>query len=60
MANKYYEVVQAGSDWALNSPAGVRVKLYTIGRYGSSDAAFKAATAEANRRNLKITQRKNR
>jgi hypothetical protein len=55
---KYYEVVTAGADWALNSPAGLRVKLYTVGKYGTSHAAFAAATKEALKRNLKIDQDK--
>lgn len=53
---KYYEVVESNDDWALNSPAGLRVKLYTVSKYGTSYAAFAAATKECNKRNLKITK----
>lgn len=52
---RYYEVVKAGDDWALNSPAGVRVKLYTADRHGTSAAAFRAANREAIRRNARIS-----
>lgn len=55
---KYYEVVKSNDDWALNSPAGLRVKLYTVTEYGNSSAAFSAASKECTKRNLKIVDKK--
>lgn len=57
MAGRYYEVVEAHDDWALLSPAGVRVKLFAASDHGSSEAAFKAASREATRRNTVIVER---
>lgn len=58
MARKYYSVQSSDDDWALVSPSGARVKLYSASRHGSSEAAFAAATKEANKRNLEITRRR--
>jgi len=55
---KYYEVVKSNDDWALNSPAGLRVKLYTADKYGTSDAAFAVANKECTKRNAKIIKGK--
>jgi hypothetical protein len=55
---KYYYVQQSGDDWALYSPAGVRVKLYSASRYGTSQAAFAAANREATSRNYRISVRR--
>jgi predicted transcriptional regulator len=57
MAKMYYEVNKRGQDWAVDSPEGFRHKLYTVEHYGTSEAAFKAATKDCNKLNAKIIKR---
>jgi hypothetical protein len=57
MANMYYEVNKRGRNWSVDSPSGTRHELFTVDHYGTSEAAFAAATRECNKINADIIRR---